>query len=303
MYKLLAREHLGKPALKGHGGGIIPPKERLKVELNPNFAYGSSSYGWLDVTSIENYYKEAKGLLPQDYLFIRQRIIELVEAKAIDKTLGVINDPEEIGVTALGTRYYIGSNPTGDMASYPGTIAVKTDDGYDFLDPIALGYNFCSREEKEIAARLNIGLMKDHKADFGESNVEAWNKEYHRAATEARFFRIIEAETLINRQLPNNKNQVMAALTSMVIELDLLGTGTPQSYCFDHHKNYKDFGIVGSIDFHPIRNPNPGFGIVDYFLGLSIFRNMGLVDMAWQGETMSVEEIAQQIKSTLIWGV
>lgn len=242
-YNLIAKDHNGRPAINGHGAGVII--DPIKFIHDPSFALGSESYGYVDVSSILDVYHNGFDL-GYDYLFVRDRIIELVELKATDS--GATEDLQEVG------------------------------------------YGLCTLDEKEVLARLFIGDLATHEQDFGKQRVAVWHKERHSESTKAREYRMLQAETLINRELGElEKTAIMAFLTSLVVQVDLIGTGTPQTYCFDHHKNYLKFGRTA--------------GILNYFNGLEMFAGRGLVNMPWQPKTLTMVELASQLTFILRDGV
>ena len=301
-FKLIAKVFRDKPCINGHG---LVEKNPIKFLENPTFELNSPSYGYIDVTSIENIFNNGFDVYPYDYDFVRDRIRYLIRQKAIDVCKGVVNDPETILIRVPEDKYYIGDNPVGEFANYRNVIANVTEDlNFEYLDPENLGYEYLTDKEKSIAAKLYIGDSSSHKQNFTTEELQQWYPIYHANSTKSRLSRIIEAETIIDRELPNYKNVVMTSLTSKVIEIDLIGVGSPQMYCFDLHKNYKDFGIIWSIiDYNPIKNPNPAFGILDYFNSTSIFQGQGLSSMTIDGKTLSNDEIVAKMNNILAYGI
>ena len=152
MYKLLAYNFQGKPAINGHGAGMIGG-DRLRIEKDLTLPDGIKLYEfekgdridtYFDVTSIENYYNEAFGAIPdRDYLFVRDRILELVKQKAYDVCIDTVSNP--IGINPRpGSFYLIDENPTGVFDNLTGAIAAWTGIKFDFYDPDVLGYNLCT---------------------------------------------------------------------------------------------------------------------------------------------------------------
>ena len=262
----------------------IPPKTVIET---PFLVAENPAPEFADISSIINWYKFGieGNYLKKDYLFIRDEIVLLVDAKAIDTCLGELNDPStvtpntgDLSEIPVGARYCVGENPIGDFANKQGAIAEWDGTTWIFLDKDVLGYSLCSLEEKEIAAQLYIGLINDHERDFEPIETRLWREEHHELATETRLKRMLAAESLIAQELPAYQGIVMLTITSLVTELNV--TGTPQLYSIDLHKNYNYFGVRSSVlDFHPIKNPNPGVGIMDYFYGTSLFTDKGLINM------------------------
>ena len=270
----------------------------------PFKAENTISNGYADISSITNWYQfgiEAN-YLKKDYLYVRNEILLLIDKKAEDTCLGTINDPTTITPNA-GDRYCVGDNPVGEFANKQKAIAERTQDNtaWNFLDKDVLGYSLCSYEEKRIAAQLYIGLIQDHKADFGQTDSILWREEYHQLATETRLKRMLAAEALIQQELPAYQGLILLTITSLVTELNV--TGTPQLYSIDLHKNYKDFGVKGEkIDFHPIKNPSPAVGIMDYFYGTNLFLGKGLIDMPFIPENMTMQQLCDRVNDILVNG-
>lgn len=296
MYKLIAKESYGKPTINGNGAGSGITNPILFVD-NPTFEYNSVSYGYYDVHTIENVFNNWNDVPGIDYIFMRDRILELITNKALDKCIATVNEPPQS--PKVGELYFIDDNPLGEFKNKTGYIAKRIDGAWEFNDPDIIGYQDLTDSEKEIAAKLNIGSLDDEEVLFNKNLIEQWNKEYHNLSTKARLYRILKAETLINRELPATKNIVMLSLTSLVIDLPNIG-----NVCIDFHKSYKDFGIIGTqFDYHSIKNPQPATGIMDYFYGTSLFTGRGLVDMPWEGRNYTKQEIANNIKAILVDGV
>ncbi len=279
----------------------IPPKTIIEI---PFLVANDPAPEFADISSILNWYKFGieGNYLKKDYLFIRNEIVKLIDKKAENTCLGELNDPTTV-TPNTGDRYCVGIEPTGVFVGKQNAIAEWNGSEWIFLDKDVLGYSLCSLEEKEIAAQLYVGLISDHEADFDSTETKLWREEYHEKATETRLKRMLAAETLIQQELPAYQSFVLLTITSLVTELDLTGTGQTQLYSIDLHKNYKDFGVKGSIeDFHPIKNPNPAVGIMDFFYGRSLFTNKGLINMPFTPTNMTMQELCDRVYDILING-
>ena len=277
----------------------IPPKTIVPV---PFLVTNSPPPEFANISSIKNWYEFGieGNYLNKDYLYIRNEILTLIDQRAFDTCLEEINDPTTV-TPNTGDRYCVGTEPVGDFIGKQRAIAQWNGSSWDFLDPDVVGYNLASPEEKEIAARLYIGLIEDHERDFDSTETKIWREEYHAAATETRVKRMLSAETLIQQELPAYQAVIMLTITSLVTEIN--ATGTPQLYNIDFHKLYKDFGVKGEkIDFHPIKNPNPAVGIIDYFYGTSLFTGKGLIDMPFQPVNMTLQELCDRLYDILVLG-
>ncbi|MGL6342705.1 MAG: hypothetical protein ACRC80_26645 [Waterburya sp.] len=167
----------------------------------------------------------------------------------------------------------------------------------DKRDIESIGYSLCTLLEKEILAKLYIASPQDHLQDFSVEDFKEFRNNYHTKATATRFERIKLAETLIDKELPLTKGIVILDLTSQLISI-----GSKQ-YCIDFHKSYKEFGSVGSVeDYHPIKNPNPGVGLLDYFNSRSLFKGKGFLDYSWTPLTLSMQELANKVSLILTTG-
>lgn len=285
--------------------GVERPVPAKSVTKNPFKVEENPSLGFTDISSIANWYQYGieSNYLKKDYLYIRNEILKLIDKKAEDSCIGALDDPSSITPNA-GDRYCVGSNPVGEFANKQKAIAERNEDNtaWIFLDKDVLGYSLCTYEEKRIAAQLYIGLIEDHETDFDPTETKIWREEYHEKATENRLKRMLAAEALIQQELPAYQGFVLLTITSLVTELDLTGTGQSQLYSIDLHKNYKDFGVKGEIDFHPIKNPSPAVGIMDYFYGKSLFTGKGLIDMPFQPKNMTMQQLCDRVYDILVNG-
>lgn len=283
----------------------IPPRSTYQGQpYQPFKVEDNVSLGYADISSISNWFEYGieSNYLKKDYLYLRNEILLLIDKKAEDSCIGSLNDPSTITPNA-GDRYCVGDNPVGEFANKQKAIAERNEDNtaWNFLDKDVLGYSLSSYEEKRIAAQLYIGLIEDHKADFGQTDSILWREEYHALATETRLKRMLAAETLIQQELPAYQGLILLTITSLVTELDF-GTGA-QLYSIDLHKNYKDFGVKGQVfDFHPIKNPNPAVGIMDYFYGTNLFTDKGLIDMPFVPVNMTLQELCDRVYDILVNG-
>lgn len=277
----------------------IPPKS---IVVQPFQVEETPSLGFADISSIVNWYEYGieRNFLKKDYLYIRSEIVKLIDQKAFDTCLAELNDPSTL-TPNINDRYCVGTEPVGEWINKQNAIAQWDGVSWDFLDPDVVGYNLATMDEKEIAARLYIGLIPDHERDFDPTETKVWREEYHAFATENRHSRMIAAEALIQQELPAYQGLILLTITSLVTELNL--TGTPQLYNIDFHKLYKDFGIKSTtLDFHPIKNPAPSTGIIDYFYGTSLFSGKGLIDQPFVPVNMTLPELCDRVFDILVNG-
>lgn len=277
----------------------IPSRAELPL---PFLVEDTPSPGYADISSIVNWYKYGLegSYLNQDYLYYRDRVKDLVIQKTIDACLGELADPSTV-TPQVGDRYCVSSGAVGEFAGKDGLTAEYTATGWIFHDKEFLGYQLCSETEKRIAMELYVGSPADHDLDFGAAEAQHWREEYHETATPVREKRIKRTETLIESQLRPYQSVIMLIITSLVTDLDI-GFG-PQSFSIDLHKNYWRFGVKGTVeDYHGIKNPTPGIGLMDYVYGRSLFTGKGLIDMPWTPDTMTMTEVCARINEILVVG-
>ena len=149
-------------------------------------------------------------------------------------------------------------------------------------------------EEKEIAARYNIGNLDEHEADFTVAEVRAWNFEYHQSSVKTRTKRKQWVETLIYRDLSIYGNQVATAMR--------------YSPAGDLIARYQEYGQKGTVEDFSLSNLTPLPGIIDYLYSRSIFDgagdNPGLSSQPWQprGER-SLSDLIEEIAECLVSGI
>ena len=108
---------------------------------------------------------------------------------------------------------------------------------------------------------------------------------------------MLAAETLVKQELPDTQGIVLLKITSLVTEIN------GDLYSIDLHKNYKDFGVKSiPNDFHPIKNPYPPIGIMDYFYGRDLFLGKGLIDTGWIPKNMTLQELCDRVYDILVNG-
>ena len=277
----------------------IPSKQELPL---PFLVEETVTPGYQDISSIENWKTFAldRNQFNRDYIFIRERIKQLVIQKAVDSCLGEITDPSTLTPQA-GDRYCVGIGGVGDWLGKDNLIA-EWQGSWEFYDKEFLGYTLCNSAEKEIAMELYIGDPDQHDQEFGAEVAQEWREEYHEIAIPAREKRIIRAETLIETQLRPYQSPIMLLITSLVTTVDL-GFG-PQQFSIDLHKNYWRFGVLGTVeDYHAIKNPQGSVGIMDYIYGRSLFAGSGLIDMPWQPSTMTMPQLCDRVNEILVLGI
>ena len=281
-----------KPCLNGHGGGAV--NIPLKIEDTPSF-------GYIDVSSISNWYNEGFNL-DRDFIFVRDRISEKVIELAQANTIATINSLDEVNNSSQGDRYLAGKDVDSALGYYPGGIFVYLYGKWEFRDPEIQGYYDVPKEEKEYLAKLYIGEQYQHEADFGVDTVKQWRGDYHNNATDARSQRLKKAEGFIEIELRAYSGLIVLTITSLVTELDV-GFGS-QLYSIDMHKNFKEFGIKGSIeDYHPVKNPQPSVGIMDYIMSRNLFDGKGLRSMPWQPATLpDIKAACERLHQILVIG-
>lgn len=271
-----------------------PNYSPFRIEETPSTAYA-------EISSIENWYRygiQTNKYLNRDYIFIRDRIEDLIKQKGVDSCIATQNDPPATPV--LGDRYCIGNNPSGDWANYPNAIAIKGSVNWEFKAQVEIGYEELTQEEKAIAAELYIGELRVYGLDFPQELAE-WRGIYHRTSTATRERRLWKAETIVRHELSAYQSAIMLFLTSKVDPIIL--PGMPEmNFCVDHHKNYWRFGIRGTVEeYDSVLNPFPSPGIMDYIYGRGDFAPIGLINMPWQPANMaSMQEVADAIASALV---
>lgn len=279
----------------------IPPASIVPVPFKVESTVSSNRS---DISSIENWYKYGiltTKYLDKDYIFIRDRIRELVEQIAITGTISTETDPTTL-TPVSGDKYYVGSSALGDWTGYDGTIAEWDGSNWVFLDSIFYGYTLLSSEQKEICMKLYMGNPKDHNTDHGLNTAQFWRREYHKISTPIRETRLRIAETIIENELRPYQSVVMLMITSLVTQLDI-GFGL-QDFSIDMHKNYWMFGVRGTIeDYHVITNPNPGVGLMDYIFSRAMFSGVGLSSMPWTPENMTMAELTAKLNDILVEGI
>ena len=274
-----------RPCINGHGAGVV--KEPFRIEQSPSF-------GYIDVSSIENWEKYGhRPELKRDYSYVRSEIKQLVKQRGIDTTLDIVDDPSQIP-KSIGDRYEVGLNPIGEFANQGGAIATITEDlTFVFEDAEGVGYRELSDTEKEIAARYNLGYIDDHERDFDPKDVLSWNAEYHVKSTQTRIKRRLYAETLVYRDLPFNGNDAVGAMVySPVGNLVML---------------YTDYGQKGTVEDKSALNPTPNPGMCDYLMSRSVFAPEGnfpgLSAQPWIPRQGSLKALVERIYNVLVYGI
>ncbi len=277
----------------------IPSKPDTPI---PFLVEATVSPGYADISSIENWHQLGleRKLLGKDYLYCRDRINDIICQKAIDSCKATISDPS-IVTPEIGDRYFVGQNPVDVFEPYPDFVAQWDGEQYQFTYMQFAGYERCSPEEQRIAMELNLGDPKVHNAQFGTEEAQYWRDNDHEESIPVCEFRIKRAESLIQNYLSNYKQQIMLMITSAIIELDV-GAGK-QQFCVDFHKNYWRFQFFGSEeDYHPVLEKNQGIGIIDYIYGRSIFQGRGLIDMDWEPDGITMQQLCDRIYDILVVG-
>ena len=236
---------------------ITPNKkfEPFRIEESPSPAFA-------DISSVINWEKYGhRPELKRDYSFVRDRIKELIQEKGRETAMASVNDPSNI-TRVEGAVYLVGDDPSGEFATHPGAIAtVQADLSFLYEDQEVVGYRLLNLEEKEIAARYNIGDLNEHEADFTVAEVRNWNFEYHQSSVKTRTKRKQWVETLIYRDLSIYGNQVATAMR--------------YSPAGDLIARYQEYGQKGTVEDFSLSNLTPLPGIIDYLYSRSIFDGAG----------------------------
>jgi len=153
----------------------------------------TSSLGYADISSVENWWNFGEGL--EDYLYLRREIKALVVQKGIDDCLTIISTPP-VSPTD-GDKHYVDPNSTatGDWVGYEGWCATWNAAGpaWVFEPPEWLGYRVCTQAEKDICAQLKIGSQSDHFADYGVPAIVDYGLTYHMESRKTREYRMLQA--------------------------------------------------------------------------------------------------------------
>lgn len=259
---------------------------RIEETISPAFSDISSIINW----ELYGHRKDLK----RDYGFVRDRIKELIKQKGRDTTTATVDDPSVIDKIP-GDKYLVGSTPVGEFATHSDAIAIiQSDLSFKYEDQEEVGYKELSPEEKAIAVKYNIGNLDDHEQDFSVEEVKFLNFEYHQESTETRMQRRLWVETLVFRDLPQNKAQVVADMRFSPVK-DLIS-------------RYTEHGEKGTEEDRTVANTNPNPAICDYLYSRSIFDGNGdypgLSSKLWQTRTgRPLIELIDEMYDCLVFGI
>jgi len=252
-----------------------------------------------DISSIVNWDKFGfERTLNLDYVFVRARIKELIEEIGRAQAISTADNPLNITGLAEGQIYQVGTNPVNIFANHANSLAiVQSDLTFTFRDQEDIGYlNLpLGSEEREIAARYQIGDQSDQDNDYTPEVTLFWNVEYHESSIEARYARRHLAEAIISREFPDYKGQILGEMSGALIP----AYGNLIS-------RYADYGSKGTVeDFHENEAPVAP-AVADYLLSRpgTGFDNIGFNNKPWISRSgVSSSEVAQRIYSVLILGI
>ena len=246
------------------------------------------SKGFEVIDSILNWYNIGLNL-DRDFLYVCDRIKELVEAKGINSTIATIDDPSSIKPN-IGDSFLVGDNPVNEFAKYTGCIATFTGSNYVFEDKSVVGFRLLTEEEQQVCLHCRVGSVLDHYRIFGRDAVIEDNIDFHVKAKAARRTRLDRAEIYFYHELPTNY---------LTVDAEVANTR------FGHLTlNFWLKGFRGTIeDQHPIFSPDPVDGIIDYVYGRSSFENSGLINKDWKPVSgMSLSDFCDLIYQILVLG-
>jgi hypothetical protein len=279
-YKLI--EHRlgdGGSVTEGKGYGVVPNPLQILQSNEP------IPPAYRDISTIIYWHKFARNL-GYDCLFIRDRIIEAAIKElplvAVYNSSNDVVEPLEEGLTIL-----VGLHPRDDFEGHSTQFAIYFREiGWQFYNAIDYAYQLANNVEKEILARLNIGSINHRLLDFPSQDIYDWAGEYHSGAIACRTERIRWLATYFAAEIPHGLSPVMAAIfLSPVGNLYWL---------------YTEAGVFGTIED---RRPMPG--ILDYFLGRSLFKDKGLTSLKVipASSHLTLEQIATNAYNYLYLGV
>lgn len=249
MYKLI--EHRlgdGGSVTEGKGYGVVPNP----LQIIPQAQEIPPAYR--DISTISYWHKFARNL-GYDYLFIRDRVTEAAIASL--PTMDVYDSPSSISILN-GLTVIVGDNSRDEFTAHAGKIAIYID-GWQFYSKIDYAYRLLPKAEKEILARLQIASIHAMSTDFPKEDIYQWASEYHQDAIANRTARIRWVSTYLSSEIP-------AAVPALIAAI--VGSPVGNLYWL-----YAEMGVKGSEED---KRPLPG--ILDYFLGRSLFKGKGLID-------------------------
>ncbi|MGL4881270.1 MAG: hypothetical protein ACRC8K_09410 [Waterburya sp.] len=272
-----------------------PESVPFKIELTPSTAFA-------DISSIDNWYKYGiqKDYFKYDYLFFRDRIKEIVAARARETCILLVASDQGLKPNKRD-RFLIIKGEDG-FKNKDGLIAEWDEDKWIFHDPESLGYKMCSDIEKRILMELYVGNGDDHDRDFGYAAAQDCRTRYHEQSKAVREKRLEYAESFVESHLKQYQSPILLMLTSLTIPLNI-GFGQ-QMFNMDSHNNYRKFGIKGTLeDYNALKNPQPATGIMDYIYGRSFYTGMGLINMPWQPDNMTMQQACDRLRDILVLGL
>ncbi len=278
MYKLI--EHRlgdGGSVTEGKGYGVVPNPLQIILDSDP------IPPAYRDISTITYWHKFARDL-GYDYLFIRDRVF----SAALDglPLAGVYSSSSEVESLEEGVVVRVALDPSDDFEGYGNQFGVHLQGEWQFYEPIDYAYRLANDTEKEILARLNIGNINHRLLDFPKQDIYDWAGEYHVNAIACRTARIRWLATYFAAEMPWGLSSAMAAI---------FGSPVGNLYWL-----YTEAGVFGTIED---RRPMPG--ILDYFLGRSLFKDKGLTSIKAipTSPRLTLEQVARNAYNYLYLGV
>ena len=266
----------------------------FKIETSP-------SIGYVDVSSVKNWWVFGRDL-GRDYLYVRDRIKNIINQKGIDDCISTLSSPPSNPTD--NDRHYVDKDEvaTGDWAGYEGWTAIWNEDlSKWWFEPTEwVGYRTLNQEEKDIAAQIKIGSQADHFADYGVPSIVNYGFDYHKKSRSTRQERMMRAVVEVYNIIPLNVGEALTNITASPLG--------------DMYTRYIEFGVKGTAeDYNKDFNPNPTPGIADWLLSRATFSGVepyasagfpiGLSLKPWvpiDGST--IQEFADKVYGILVKG-
>lgn len=226
--------------------------EPFKVEEVP-------SLGYADISSVYNWWNYNKGL-NKDYLYVRDRIKNIIIEKGIQECLATISTPPVS--PSDGDMYCIDSDEpsTGAWEGYEGWCATwSTAESKWVFEPSEwIGYRVLDTEEQTIAAQLKIGSQIDHFVDYGVPTIVDYGYDYHKNSRLTREDRMLRAVVEVYNIIPFHVAEALGDITASPLG--------------DMYFRYMEFGVKGTVeDFNKDFNSSPTPGICDWLYSRAPF--------------------------------